>query len=77
AFGAPAESIVHGVTGRLVPQGDVPALGEALADVLALPDRGRAMGAAARERLRSEFTEAARGRAVEAFLERIRALPPA
>jgi glycosyltransferase involved in cell wall biosynthesis len=77
AFGAPAESIVHGVTGRLVPPDDVPALGEAIADVLARPDRGRALGAAARERMRAEFTEDARGRAVAAFLERIRALPPA
>jgi glycosyltransferase involved in cell wall biosynthesis len=77
AFGAPAESIVHGVTGLLAPPDDVAALGDAVADVLSLPDRGRALGAAARERMRLEFTEAARGRAVEAFLERIRRMPPA
>ncbi len=77
AFGAPAESIVHGVTGLLAPPDDVAALGEAIADVLALPDRGRALGAAARERMKTGFTEAARGRAVEAFLERVRRLPPA
>ena len=41
-----------------------------------LPDRGRALGAAARERMRSLFTEEARGRAVEAFLERVRRMPP-
>jgi hypothetical protein len=32
---------------------------------------------AARERMRTLFTEEARGRAVEAFLERVRRLPPA
>ncbi len=77
AFGAPAESIVHGQTGLLAPPDDVPALGDAIADVLSLPDRGRAMGLAARERMRALFTEEARGRAVEAFLERVRRLPPA
>jgi len=76
AFGAPAESIVHGITGLLAPPDDVAALGDAIVEVLSLPDRGRAMGAAARERMRTEFTGAARGRAVEAFLERVRRLPP-
>ena len=77
AFGAPAESIVHGETGLLAPPDDVAALGAAIADVLSLPDRGRALGTAARARMRTLFTEEARGRAVEAFLERIRRLPPA
>lgn len=77
AFGAPAESIVHGETGLLAPPGDVAALGDAIAEVLSLPDRGRALGRAARERMRSVHTEEARGRAVEAFLERVRRLPPA
>ena len=77
AFGAPAESIVHGETGLLAPPDDVAALGDAIADVLSLPDRGRALGAAARARMRELFTEEARGRAVELFLERVRRLPPA
>jgi glycosyltransferase involved in cell wall biosynthesis len=77
AFGAPAESIVHGETGLLAPPDDVAALGDAIAEVLSLPDRGRAMGAAARERMRTVYTEETRGRAVEAFLERVRRLPPA
>jgi L-malate glycosyltransferase len=77
AFGAPAESIVHGETGLLAPPDDVAALGDAIADVLSRPDRGRALGAAARERMRTHFTEEARGRAVETFLERVRRLPPA
>jgi glycosyltransferase involved in cell wall biosynthesis len=77
AFGAPAESIVHGETGLLAPPDDVEALGQAIGDVLSRPDRGRAMGAAARARMRALYTEEARGRAVEAFLAHVRALPPA
>jgi L-malate glycosyltransferase len=77
AFGAPAESIVHGETGLLAPPDDVAALGDAIADVLSRPDRGRALGMAARARMQALFTEEARGRAVEAFLERVRRLPPA
>jgi glycosyltransferase involved in cell wall biosynthesis len=75
AFGAPAESIVHGETGLLAPPDDVAALGDAIAGVLSLPDRGRALGAAARLRMQSVFTEQARGRAVEAFLEHVRRMP--
>ncbi len=77
AFGAPAESIVHGETGFLAPPDDVRALGDAIATVLSLPDRGRAMGASARRRMQALFTEEARGRAVEELLVRVRALPPA
>jgi glycosyltransferase involved in cell wall biosynthesis len=77
AFGAPAESILHGKTGLLAPPDDVAALGEAIADVLSLPDRGRALGAAARAQMQALYTEEARGRSVEAFLERVRRLPPA
>jgi glycosyltransferase involved in cell wall biosynthesis len=77
AFGAPAEAIVHGETGLLAPPDDVAALGDAIADVLARPDRGRSLGLAARARMRALHTEEARGRAVEAFLERVSRLPPA
>ena len=77
AFGAPAESIVHGETGLLAPPDDVTALGEAIGDVLSRPDRGRSLGAAARRRMPALYTEEARGRAVEAFLARVRQLPPA
>ena len=76
-FGAPAESIVNGATGLLVEQGDVPALASALAELLAAPARARALGAAARERMRRYFTEAERGSAVERFLEGLLSLPPA
>jgi glycosyltransferase involved in cell wall biosynthesis len=76
-FGAPAESIVPGETGLLAPEGDVAALGEALAALLGDPVRARAMGQAARRRMQGLYTEESRGAAVEEFLERVRRLPPA
>jgi glycosyltransferase involved in cell wall biosynthesis len=75
--GAPAESVVDGETGRLVPEGDVAALADALVEVLGDPARARRMGEAARARMQALYTEEARGAAVEAFLRRIRELPPA
>lgn len=47
--------VVDGVTGVLVPPGDAPALARAIDSVLSDPDRGRAFGAAGRDRAR-EFT---------------------
>jgi L-malate glycosyltransferase len=76
-FGAPAEVIVDGVTGLLVEEGDVPALARALWELLAAPQRAKAMGAAARKRMVALYTEAARGEAVEGFLREILSLPPA
>jgi L-malate glycosyltransferase len=75
-FGAPAEAIVDGVTGLLVEDGDVQALAAALVELLAAPARARALGVAARVRMRQLFTEAARGEAVERFLTELRELPP-
>jgi L-malate glycosyltransferase len=76
-FGAPAEAVVDGATGLLVPEGDVGALSDALVELLGAIPRARALGRAARARMESAFTEAARGEAIAAFLERIRSLPPA
>lgn len=76
-FGAPAETVLDGTTGLLVEEGDVPALGDALAEMLRSPARARAMGLAARQRVQALYTEPARGVAVEAFLERVLRLPPA
>lgn len=76
-FGAPAEAIVDGVTGLLVEPGDAGGLAAALVELLSAPARARAMGAAARERMRTLYTEAARGEAVEGFLLRLLAMPPA
>jgi glycosyltransferase involved in cell wall biosynthesis len=44
------EIVQHGVSGLLVPPGDAVALREALAELIADPDRRRAMGEAARRR---------------------------
>ncbi len=76
-FGAPAEAIVDGATGLLVPEGEGEALAAALRDLLGDPARARAMGAAARSRVASLYTEAARAEALERFLERVLRLPPA
>jgi len=53
--GAP-EVCVEGETGMLVPTGDVAALGEALLWMLDHPERGRAMGRAARARCAEQFS---------------------
>ncbi len=53
---APAEIIVDGETGRLVPQNDPAALGAALVELLANPERARALGEAGRRRYEREFT---------------------
>lgn len=75
-FGAPAETVVDGRTGRLVPEGDVPALAGALLDLLRDPAGARALGAAARARVVERNGEEGRALEIESFLERVRALPP-
>jgi glycogen(starch) synthase len=55
ASGGIVDMVVDGVTGVLVPPGDVPALARGIDSVLSDPDRGRAFGAAGRDRAR-EFT---------------------
>jgi L-malate glycosyltransferase len=76
-FGGPAEAIVDRETGLLVESGDVAGLAAALVELLSAPARARALGAAARARMRALFTEAARGAAVEHFFEVLLAMPPA
>jgi L-malate glycosyltransferase len=76
-FGAPAEAILDGRTGLLVDEGNVPALADALQALLAAPARARALGAAARARMVERYGEEGRALEVEAFLERVRSLPPA
>ena len=75
-FGAPAEAIVDGATGLLVEDGDVRALADAIAELLAAPARARSLGRAARERMCELFTHAARASAIERFLAELRHLPP-
>jgi glycosyltransferase involved in cell wall biosynthesis len=54
----PREQVVDGVTGRLVPTGDVKALAQALRTLAIDPGSRRAMGAAGRDRALQHFTEA-------------------
>lgn len=53
---APAEILVDGETGRLVPQSEPGALADALVELLGDPERARAMGEAGRRRYEREFT---------------------
>jgi alpha-maltose-1-phosphate synthase len=50
------EVVVDGETGRLVEPGDPAALGRALREVLADPERGRRMGEAGRRRVEAQFS---------------------
>jgi glycosyltransferase involved in cell wall biosynthesis len=56
AVGGNPEVVVEGETGRLVPAGDPARLGEALASLLADPDRRQAWGQAGRARVMEKFT---------------------
>jgi glycosyltransferase involved in cell wall biosynthesis len=55
AVGGIPEVVVHGETGLLVPPGDPVALADALHELLAHPERARALGARGRERAREKF----------------------
>jgi starch synthase len=62
--------VEHGVTGRLFPPGDAPALRAALAEVLGDPERAASMGAAGRERAAERYSAPAVARAtVDAYRE--------
>jgi len=49
------EAVVDGVTGRLVPPGDVASLAAALEELASQPERRRAMGEAGRRRVEEKF----------------------
>jgi glycosyltransferase involved in cell wall biosynthesis len=55
AVGGTAEALVDGETGLLVPPRDVDALGRALDELLADPERARRLGEAGRRRVREQF----------------------
>ncbi len=65
AVGGTPEVVVDGITGLLVPPGDVAALAEALAALLADPARAKTMGAAGRQHVESHFTLAQTVKAIE------------
>lgn len=50
-----ADTVVHGQTGLLVPERDVPAMADAMALLLSDSEKAGAMGAAGRARVRAEF----------------------
>jgi glycosyltransferase involved in cell wall biosynthesis len=56
AVGGTPELVVHGETGLLVHAGDYAALADSMANLLSDDDRRRAMGDAARIRVREQFT---------------------
>ena len=57
--GGPEEIVEHGVTGHLVPVGDVSAMAEAMKTLLVDPDRAARMGEAGRELVAQRFSPAA------------------
>ena len=67
--GGMTEIVLPGVTGELLPPGEVEAWRASLAQLLQQPDRMRAMGAAGRERAVSEFTWAANAATLERLLQ--------
>jgi len=68
-----AEVNVDGVTGRVVPPGDVEALTAALAELLEHSERGRAWGEAGRRRVRQEFSRSTMVAGLEAWYESLSA----
>ncbi len=71
ALGQIAEILEDGRTAKLVTPGDPRALAEGIAEVLRLPDRGRALGDAARCEARERHTWAKRARTIVDHLQNI------
>jgi glycosyltransferase involved in cell wall biosynthesis len=65
------EFVVEGVTGLLVPQGDVDGLTRAVAEVLRSPDRGERFGAAGRDTVAHRFPPTAVARCFEGVYDEI------
>jgi starch synthase len=63
------EIVLPGVTGELLPPGEVGAWRGTIAQLLQQPDRMRALGTAGRERAVAEFTWAANAARLEQLLE--------
>lgn len=67
--GGPAEIVVDGETGYLVPPGDVEGLAHAITSLLDDPKLRKTMGGAGRERVQARFTAERMVREIEAALE--------
>ena len=67
--GGMTEIVLPGVTGELLPPGDIESWRTAIAQLLQQPDRMRAMGAAGRMRAVAEFTWAANAAKLERLLQ--------
>jgi glycosyltransferase involved in cell wall biosynthesis len=65
------DKVEDGVSGSLVPPGDVAALAEAMAALVADPSRARAMGERGKERVRERFAWPALVRRTIAFYEEL------
>ena len=68
ASGGVADIVADGVSGRLVPAGDVAAFADALAALLARPERRRALGASAASRAGAEHDIEAAARRLDDIL---------
>jgi glycosyltransferase involved in cell wall biosynthesis len=66
------DTVEDGVSGLVVPPGDVDALAEAVIGLLQDPDRRRRMGQAGRERVLAHFDVRAMGRALDDLYRQIR-----
>jgi glycosyltransferase involved in cell wall biosynthesis len=71
--GGPAEIVVDGETGVLVPPGDVSAMSHAISALLSDPDRAFRQGQAGRQRALTHFTAAGMVRRIESAYDRARA----
>jgi mannosyltransferase len=69
--GAFPDIVADGVSGVLVPPGDLPAMTEAVRGFLADPERGRRLGLAARDRVAREYSLAREAAAINAVYDRL------
>lgn len=74
--GALPEIITSGETGLLVPMGNAQAMADAILTLLADPKRGRAMGAAGRQRVQERFTIAHTVRKVQCVYDKMLGTKP-
>jgi glycosyltransferase involved in cell wall biosynthesis len=69
AIPGPVEMIADGVDGALVPPGDPAALAQALAGLIATPEKARALGVAARAKVLADYGPGSLKRRLDAVLD--------